>query len=240
MFPAHLFENLPVRFLKAAKLGLLKILEQPEVLGVLLAGSVAQGLADEHSDLDFYVVTHGKQRWRGCWQLEQTPVEYFFNPAEYLQRTIQTDASALQILATGIVIIPHPELGKLQHLARDILAAPRPINHDELEFDRFNTVECVLETRSAFGTEAYRYILPQAVVYILKAIYRKHGWWEVRAKSVLSDLRQRAPELEKLATQALGDLPAMHKQAALETLAKAVVEPIGLREYHSQKQSVLE
>jgi hypothetical protein len=163
-----------------------KILEQPEVIGVLLAGAVAQGIADQHSDLDFYVVTNGKQRWRGCWVLEQTPIEYFFNPAEFLHTTIQNDAAALQILATGVVVLAHPELEKLQAIARAALSAPRPTNSDELEFDRFNTIECVLETRSAFGTTAYGYILSQAVVYIIKAIYRKNAWWEVRAKSVLS------------------------------------------------------
>jgi predicted nucleotidyltransferase len=240
MLPTHLFQDLPDRFLKAANLALAKILEQPEVLGVLLAGSVAQGLADEHSDLDFYVVTSGKQRWRGCWRLEQTPVEYFFNPAVFLCNTIQTDASALHILATGIAVIPHPELEKLQTLAREILAAPRPTTPDELEFDRFNTIECVLETRSAFGTAAYAYILPQAVVYILKAICRKHGWWEMRAKSVLLDLKERNPELARLINQALSGSSATDQQTALEALAIAVVDPLELCEYQSQKQTVLQ
>jgi hypothetical protein len=240
MLPTELFANLPPRFARATDAALQKILEQPEVIGVLLAGSVAQGIADQHSDLDFYVVTNGKQRWRGCWVLEQTPIEYFFNPAEFLHTTIQNDAAALQILATGVVVLAHPELEKLQAIARAALSAPRPTNSDELEFDRFNTIECVLETRSAFGTTAYGYILSQAVVYIIKAIYRKNAWWEVRAKSVLSDLQQRAPQLAALATLALGDSSPEAKQAALESLAIAVVDPIELCEYQSQKQTVLE
>jgi hypothetical protein len=240
MFSTDLFANLPARFARAADAALQKILGQPDVLGVLLAGSVAQGIADQHSDLDFYVVTSGKQRWRGCWILEQTPVEYFFNPAEFLHTTIQNDVSALHILASGIVVVAHPELEKLQAIARAALSAPRPTTPEELEFDRFNTIECVLETRSAFGTSAYGYILPQAVVFILGAIYRKNGWYSVRAKSVLTDLGQRAPQLAELATRALGDSSPELKQAALESLAKAVLDPLELHDYQSAKQTVLE
>ncbi len=60
-----LFESLPPRFAKAAETAIAKIREHPEVLGFILAGSVASGSANEFSDLDFYIVTSGKERWRG-------------------------------------------------------------------------------------------------------------------------------------------------------------------------------
>ncbi len=235
----HLFEHLPPRFAQAAKAAIAKICEYPEVLGFVLAGSVANGSADEFSDLDFYIVTNGKERWRGCWLLEETPVEYFFNPAEFLHKTIQNDAAALHILADGVAIVEHPELEKLQNQAREILSKAPAIEPSTLEFIRFNTMECVLETRSAMTTEAYPYILPQALVFILKAIYQVSGWWEVKPKSVLQDLRKRNPELADLAKTVLESSSRQEQQAALEVLA-SVVTLLQSMEYKSPKQTVLE
>ncbi len=234
-----LFESLPPRFAKAAETAIAKIREHPEVLGFVLAGSVASGSANEFSDLDFYIVTNGKKRWRGCWLLEQTPVEYFFNPTKFLQKTIVTDAAALHMLATGVTILAHPELEKLQNLAQEILSKPPVVDPSELEFIRFNTMECVLETRSVIMTEAYNYILPQALVFILKAIYQTLGWWEVRPKSILQDLRGRNSELADLAKVVLEDSSRQQKQLALEALA-CVVTPLQSIEYKSQKQTVLD
>jgi hypothetical protein len=237
--PAHLFKDLPPRFAQAAEAAIEKILEQPDVLGAVLAGSVAQGLADQYSDLDFYVVISGTQRWRGCWILHQTPVEYFFNPVVFLHNTIQNDVSALHILATSVAILPHPELEKLQSKAREILAKPPQIEDSQLEFDRFNTIESVLETRSVLGKPEYSYILPQALVFILEAVYRKHGWWAVRPKSVLLDFKERAPELSALVDCILADVSPEQQQAALEQLAKVVVEPLEPIFYESSKQTVV-
>ena len=233
------FENLPSRFAVAAKAATIKIREFPEVLGFVLAGSVANGTADEFSDLDFYIVTNGKERWRGCWLLEETPVEYFFNPAEFLHRTIQNDAAALHMLANGVTIAAHPELEQLQILAREILSKPPVINPHDLEFMRFNTMECVLETRSAIATEAYTYILPQALVFIVKAIYQTLRWWEVKPKSMLQDLRKRNPELANMAKIVLENSSREQQQMALEALA-LVVTPLQSFEYESQKQTVIE
>jgi hypothetical protein len=233
------FDNLPLRFAKAAEAATVKIREFPEVLGFILAGSVANGTADGFSDLDFYIVTNGRERWRGCWLLEETPVEYFFNPAEFLYRTIQNDAAALHMLADGVTIVAHPELEKLQILAREILSKPPVVDPNELEFIRFNTMECVLETRSAIATEGYPYILPQALVFILKAIYQTLGWWEVKPKSILQDLQRRNPKLADLAKTVLEDSSRERQQMALETLA-SVVTPLQSFEYKSQKQIVVE
>ena len=234
-----MFDNLPPRFAIAAKAAAIKICEFPEVLGFVLAGSVANGTADEFSDLDFYIVTNGKDRWRGCWLLEETPVEYFFNPAEFLHQTIQTDAAALHMLAHGVTIAAHLELEKLQILAREILSKPPIVDPNNFEFIRFNAIECVLETRSAIATEAYAYILPQALVFILKAIYQTMGWWEVKPKSILQDLRIRNPEFADLAKIVLENSNREQKQMAFEGLA-LVVTPLQSFEYKGQKQIVIE
>jgi hypothetical protein len=230
-------EDLPERFQTAAKLAFNKILEQPDVIGFVLAGSVAQGTSDEHSDLDFYVVTDGNQRWRGCWILEGTPVEYFFNPYWFLQTRIEHDAAALHMLATGIVMLEHPELTKLQRQARELLAQPpsaKPEN--ELEFDRFNAMEYVFETRSVLGTRNHAYFLPKALEFMLTAIYRKNRWWEVKAKQMLKDFEARAPEPARFALEVLRGSTQEIRQAALERLAREIIDPLEQIEYSSGRE----
>ncbi len=145
------------------------------------------------------------------------------------------------MLATGVTILAHPELEKPQNLAREILSKPPVVDPSELEFIRFNTMECFLETRSVITTEAYNYILPQALVFILKAIYQTLGlgWWEVRPKSILRDLRGRNSELADLAKVVLEDSSRQQQQLALEALA-CVVTPLQSVEYKSQIQTVLD
>ena len=66
------------------------MLDIPEVLGVVWAGSAASGDADGHSDLDFYTLVSGQERWRMSWVVEGVPVEVFCNSAgwheQYAQR----------------------------------------------------------------------------------------------------------------------------------------------------------
>jgi predicted nucleotidyltransferase len=232
-------EQIPLRFQNAARLAVQKILEQPDVIGFVLAGSVAQGTSDEHSDLDFYVITNGNERWRLCWMLENVPVEVFFNPFTFLQTRIEHDAAALQMLATGIPILEHPELRILQEKARGILTQPPKVcTQNELEFDRFNTMEYVFETRSVFDKDSYPYFVPQALVFMIKAIYRKNRWWDVKPKHILTDLQSRAPELAALANTILNSSTRAEIQTALETLAKEIINPLEQIEFSSDKQTV--
>ncbi len=239
MIPNNILKRIPTDFRPVAQLAVDRILEQPDVIGFVLAGSVAQGTSDKFSDLDFYVMTDGNQRWRLCWMLETVPVEVFFNPFEYLQSHIESVSAALHMLATGIPILEHPELRMLQELARAVLGQPpRKLSQNELEFDRFNTMECVFETRSVLEMESYPYFVPQALVFILKAIYRKNRWWELKPKHILNDLKTRAPRLAALVHIILNGSSRGEVQTALETLAKEIIDPLTQIEFSSDKQTV--
>jgi predicted nucleotidyltransferase len=239
MISQAILDKIPLRFQNAAQFAVQKILEQPDVIGFVLAGSVAQGTSDEFSDLDFYVLTNGNQRWRLCWMLEGIPVEVFFNPFEYLQKRIENDVAALHMLASGIMILEHPELQTLQEKAREILAQPpKACNQNELEFDRFNTMECVFDTRSVLERDSYPYFVPQALLFMIKAIYRKNRWWEVKPKHILTDLKSRAPQLAALKDRILNGTTRAEIQEALETLATEIINPLMQIEYSSEKQTV--
>ena len=239
MIQAHKLLAIPQRFQTAAKLAVTRILEQPHVIGFVLAGSVAQGTSDEHSDLDFYVVTDGQQRWRLCWMLDGIPVEVFFNPFGYLRQRLGNDAAGLHILATGIAVLEHPELEKLQNEARAMLSrSPKAQDQATLEFDRFNTMECVFDMRSVIGKHCYGFLMPQALDFIIKALYRKNRWWKVKPKLILDDLEHRSPKLARLVSLALDGESRAVQQNALETLALEIVNPLQQIEFSSDPQTV--
>ena len=97
-------------------------------------------------------------------------------------------------------------------------------------------MEWVLETRSVFGSSNYVYFVPQALNFLLTAIYRKNQWWEVKPKHTFKNLKIRASELAKLTLEILyGSNPAV-QQFALETLAREIITPLEQIEYSSEKQ----
>lgn len=207
--------SLPVHRGRAFPAALEQVKRADGVLGILWAGSSARGQADEHSDLDFYVLVSGSRRWRVSFMAGGAPVEAFYNPARQLRREIeQKESSTLFMLAGGRVMMGHPDLDELISEARQTLESGRPAT-PLTEFQRHIGVDLVWEARSTQGQAIHSYTCMEAVKSLVRALYQQRGWWDVNGREPESaellavleaDTDARQPALEAFALHVLGSL----------------------------------
>lgn len=215
---------LPAPLARALPVALGRIRATPGVLGIVWCGSAAQGLADEHSDLDFHVLVEGEHRWISTFAVDGVPVEVFHNPIVKVRAMIEEpDAATLAMYAGGRVLLNHPELDVLTVQARVRLAAgcvPRELS----AFERHKLVDQIWEGRSAVGQPIHSLLAMETLDRLVHALYAVRGWWDVKPKHWLVDLEVRDPVAADHLRAALETTDAHTRQAALEALALMVLD----------------
>lgn len=214
-----------------------RIKQAEAVLGIVWAGSSARGQADEHSDLDFYVLVAGNVRHRVSFMAGGAPIEAIYNPAQQIGKEIvQGDASTLSMLTERRVVLEHPELSALIAEARQKLKGGRPAKPLS-DFQSHVAVDAVWEAKSATGQSIHSYKVMEAVNLLLNAFYHQRGWWDVKPKHWLSDLDQRD-------LKSAGLLLALLKthetkwQPALEALALHVLGGLAWSESSTEPEQI--
>lgn len=225
--------------LKAAfPVALQRVLDIPEVLGVVWAGSAARGEADAHSDLDFYTLVSGQERWRMSWVVEGVPVEVFCNSAGWHEQYAQRqDASSLAMLATGQVVLEHPKLLELIEGARAVWRAgrtPKPLTTAE----RHTLTDAVWEARSVVGQPSYVLESMTTLRSLVRVLYGVRGWWDTKPKYWLTDLARHDPAAARQVRAVLETLPDEQRQAALDVFAFHVLGSLDALESTTERQSI--
>lgn len=228
--PAHLKAAFPT--------ALRRVLEIPEVLGVVWAGSAAVGEADRHSDLDFYTLVSGQERWRMSWVVDSVPVEVFCNSVGWHEQYAQNqDTSSLAMLLTGRVVLEHPKLLGLIEQARVVWTTgrtPKPLTPAE----RHTLTDVVWEARSMVGQPGHLMESMSALRALIHALYRVRGWWETKPKHWMADLEKRDPGAARHMCAALHPVPDPQRQAALEVFALHVLGSLEALESSTERQAL--
>lgn len=225
--------------LKAAfPVALRRVLDIPELMGVVWVGSAARGEADAHSDLDFYTLVSGHERWRMSWVVEGVPVEVFCNSAGWHEQYAQRqDASSLAMLTTGQVVLEHPKLLELIEQARAVWKAgrtPKPLTTAE----RHTLTDAVWEARSVIGQPSYVLESMTTLRSLVHALYGARGWWDTKPKYWLADLARHDPAEARQVRAVLETLLDKQRQAALEVFAFHVLGSLDALESTTERQSI--
>ncbi len=171
---------------------------RPDLVAVLLAGSVVRGTGGPTSDLDLFCLIDADLRQRrhlvaGSGVL----VEMFLNPAYQILRYLDEERrenrpSAATMLVTGTVLLDRrPEvLASLRAAARDLLAAgPDPLVGAARERALYVVRDCYEDAcdAEAAGTPALLPLVQCAVraVSLHHALRRR---WEPKTKNLAADL----------------------------------------------------
>ena len=102
----------------------------PEVTAVVFFGSVQRGEGKPDSDLDFFVVTTGREYWRSAREIDGVAAELFHNPVPKMRQMLENeDQIALHAFATGELVLDRAGEGQtLVDLARKRWAeGPKPL-----------------------------------------------------------------------------------------------------------------
>jgi hypothetical protein len=221
-----------------------------DLLGILLAGSLAYGVPRPQSDVDLFIVIRSSWRQRRAFLVNGVEVELFINPAHQVRAEIRdTDAPATIAMFAHGRILSDPEgvMAQLVQEAQQIWQCSRPaVSTGTYEYFhlRYAPVEQLKDTQDLLDVdeEAARYVLFTALQSALNTYYCAQGRWSVTPKNQLSDLEQHAPDLARLVRQILTDSLSLQERClALSTFIDQVLEPMGgrLGEWNSP-QEVLE
>ncbi|ULH16113.1 hypothetical protein MF271_05670 [Deinococcus sp. KNUC1210] len=228
----------PPRLKAAFPAALRRVLDIPEVLGVVWAGSAAMGEADEHADLDFYTLVSGQERWRLSWVVDGVPVEVFCNAAGWHEQYAERqDASSLAMLLAGRVVLSHPKLLELIEQARVVWEAgrtPEPLAPAE----RHKLTDEVWEARSMVGQPGYVLQSMASLKKLIPALYQVRGWWDCKPKHWTTDLERRDPEAARQVRAVLEAAADDQRQAALDVFALSVLGSLDALESVTQRQSL--
>lgn len=136
----------------------------PDILGIIVAGSYVYAELDENSDLDIYVILDEKceYRERGNTWVNEVEIEYFKNPPQQIRSYFQKEKNSphtAHMIANGIVVYQKSEIiNELRAEAKSILlTSPEKIKPIEIELwryfvdDLFKDLEDVLLKENIFS-----------------------------------------------------------------------------------------
>jgi predicted nucleotidyltransferase len=108
------------------------ILEQFEVYGIIVSGSIIRGNPHPSSDFDLVVIHAQPERQRLQRLFRHVPTEIFLNPPKTIRRYFEDEQkegkpSTAHMLATGFVILDRdPVVNELREQAQELIGAPPP------------------------------------------------------------------------------------------------------------------
>ena len=88
------------------------------------------------------------------------------------------------------------------------------------------------------GEAVHPYVVASAAGQLVSTVYRTAGWWEVKPRHWLRDLRQRDSDAASLLQATLNAIRPAERQAALEAFAIHVLNTLDYEESATEPQEV--
>ena len=212
------------------------------IVGVVVAGSVVRGEADERSDLDVYVIVEGTLRQRRQRRFLGVPCEMFFNPVERIPRylvdeRLRGEGSATSMLAYGFIMHdPTRVMARMQQEAQRSHESGPTVSDETVRLRSYLIVDRLDNARDIADRDpALSAAMTGAVVVdVLKLAHAKLGIWIPRDKDLHWSVLQHHPELEVLLA-AYGRQPDAESAAAI---VKAIVGVAGFFAWDSAPEPI--
>lgn len=204
-----------------------------DLLGLLMAGSVAYGTPMHNSDLDLYVLIRPGWRQRRNRVREGVEVEMLVNPVAQIRRELETGVGpTAEMFSRGrICLDPTGVVAELVSMARRVEArTPVPPGATQVYFIRYRPSDLIRDVEDLL--EVDRVAAGLLLVLALDAVLAAH--WELRGRMVpkpkhrLEALRNEARETAEAAERILDPAIGLAERVTmLRELGEMVLEPIG-------------
>lgn len=196
-------DRLPPPYRRAAQAILAEYSARPEVLAVLLTGSVTRGQAGPMSDLDVWVLTDAPERIRRSLVVDGVPVEVFYNSLAWTERYLaQGDVSAMNMVGYGWPAYIRSDAAEpvadLQARARAAYEqGPSAPTADETGRRRNLAIDTRLDAEDVLESDppAATLVMNNALEQLLRWYYGEHRAWMPKLKRLPTDLAGRDPAL---------------------------------------------
>jgi predicted nucleotidyltransferase len=217
-----------------------------DLLGLLVAGSVAYGTPTERSDLDLFVLIRPAWRQRRKLVVEGIEVDLYINPVPQIRRKFGGEYNkTIDMFAKGrIVYDPQGLLAELVAEARQIKESP-PMPPEETYDVRYHPTQALrdAEDLADVDPQAASLQLSVALRESLEAMFRREGKRAPKPKHLLQVVAERSPDIAGDARRVLdGAIPIGERIELLRHLTERILAPIGglLVEGETKPQAVLE
>ncbi len=176
---------------------------RPEVLAIIVAGSVLRGEGAATSDLDFWVPVDSDSRQRKSFLVGDVPVEIFLNPPEQILSCIATgDYQAMHMMGHGLLLWVRDDakdtIRRLRHWCRAGFAqGPRPLGEQPKRARRYAIIDLLQDSHDILRTDPAmaNLLMSQVIEQALSLYYAERRVWPPKGKRLLADLRTRDPDL---------------------------------------------
>jgi hypothetical protein len=216
-------DRLPPAYRRAAQAILAEYSARPDVLAVLLTGSVTRGQAGPTSDLDVWVLTDAPERIRRSLIVDGVPVEVFFNSLAWTERYLaQGDVSAMNMVGYGWPAYLRADAAEpvadLQARARAAYEqGPSAPTADETGRRRNLAIDTLLDAQDTLESDppVATLVLNNALEQVLRWYYAERQVWMPKLKRLPADLDARDPALAAAVRAYLTAMDVPARYAAL-------------------------
>lgn len=187
--------------------------EQPDVIGIILAGSWLHDPIDPNADIDVVVILDPQSdyRERGNTWINGIEIEYFMNPVQQLSAYFQQETKSphtAHMLATGRVVYQASSLvAELVEEAKQIWTTPPPaLSNVERDLKRYFLDDLrkdfadALSNKDQLGTQLLRH---QLINQSIDLCCRIHRLWRDKHKRLQAQLTKADPTFAALIQAAL-------------------------------------
>jgi hypothetical protein len=247
--------HLPVQLARvyhdAAQAVVAEYAPQPEVVAILLAGSVVRGEGGTNSDLDMWIIAEVPYRQRRSFVVGDVPVEIFLNPPAWTERYLaEDDAHAMHMVGYGWPLYirggAEAEVAAFQaHFRAAYERGPQPLSESAFAAARYGVIDLVFDVEDVLAGDPVSALLvmDRVLAAALNLYYARQRVWLPKWKRLLPELAARAPDLADAVTCYLTTAGAQARYAALrEILTRILPEGFGLEQWawESDRQPISE
>ncbi len=204
----------------------------PQLLGVLVTGSLIHGTPSPSSDLDMHVLIDRPQRQRRNQLVAGLEVEMFINPPWQVERYFDSVRGVDQHMYSfgRSVYDPHGAVARMQALARRLWdAGPAPLDPALIWRKCYAPADWLRDLDDIGASDAATATLLTCTIIddLLATHYQLSGRWQAKLKRRLADLAQWDAAAAALVRTALQPADHAERKTALLALAAHILAPIG-------------
>lgn len=221
------------QFTKACELFVNKSQENPDIIGIIVAGSYVYAEIGPNSDIDVFLILHPQctYRERGNTWINGVEIEYFMNPPSQIRAYFKQETGSphtAHMLNFGILKYNvHEEVDNLIAEAKAIMETPRPaMGTIAMEFgkyrldDLYKDFEDCLDNQDQMGM---RLIAMQFTNTCIDIFCQQHLIWRAKHKRLYAQLKRIDPEYagivkEILVNEEINPLPLLELKRRTEKL----------------------
>ena len=205
----------------------------PDIQGIILFGSLAEGNPHFYSDIDLYVIGQREKDRATCRIVDGVPVQAQYRSVEDFQEKIQKQTRSKPLCLTGVILYDPTGLVKENfELAREkaLTEGPKKMAREEIKMGQIaltqeiNSIKGLEEKGNNSGAVI---LMQELLIQALDIYYDFHSWWRPENKHLVEDLKKRDSRMGNSAERVLIGSSLENRRKNLTVIRDKVLELLG-------------